>query len=338
MRRHAWVPVALLAVMLSPVSVSAQQAAGAGFAVVELFTSEGCSSCPPADEALSQLIRWGQRENLPIYALEWHVDYWDSLGWKDPWDSHFATDRQYAYARSLPSSVYTPQAVINGQIVASYAGDLLELENVARYAVMRRPQSAVSLTEVRQESPGAIRVHIEVSGAPSGANVLVAEVEGGLTATPNAGENAGRTLAHSNVVRALKVLPASSGDAVLDVPRSPTGKSPALIALLEDTRTGHILAATQAGLSAAGEKELSGRVVDDKDKAVAGVMIQACGASLCIPASTDDQGYFTLRGVPPGSYELALALPASANAHVRFFDHPAGITVSRLVWQPEAAK
>ena len=103
-------------------SVHAGAQASAGFAVLELFTSEGCSSCPPADEALSDISQRAQKEGLPVYALEWHVDYWDSLGWKDPFDSHEATERQYAYARALPSDVYTPQLVVNGTLVPSYAG------------------------------------------------------------------------------------------------------------------------------------------------------------------------------------------------------------------------
>jgi hypothetical protein len=123
-----------LFLLFVPLALSAQSKTLPGFAVVELFTSEGCSSCPPADEALSQLVRRADREKLPIYALEWHVDYWDYLGWRDPWDSRLATERQYTYARTLPSSVYTPQAVINGYAVPRNAGDLGELEADARLA------------------------------------------------------------------------------------------------------------------------------------------------------------------------------------------------------------
>ncbi len=77
---------------LPAMAVSAQN----GFAVVELFTSEGCSSCPPADEALTRLSAQARSGGLPVVALEWHVDYWDNLGWKDPFASHLATERQYA--------------------------------------------------------------------------------------------------------------------------------------------------------------------------------------------------------------------------------------------------
>jgi hypothetical protein len=321
--------VFLTVALLFPALLPADQV-GSGFAVVELFTSEGCSSCPPADEALSQLILFTREKGLPIYVLEWHVDYWDYLGWKDPWDSRFATDRQYAYARSLPSSVYTPQAVINGQAVARYAGDLHELEELAGSFAAHPPQSSIRLTQAIMDSPGTIRAHIDVTSAPPGAVVLLAEVEQGLSATPNAGENAGRTLVHSNVVRAVKVVPAAGGDIVLSVPKATPGKTRGLIALLEDSGTMHILAA--AGSTAAGENELSGRIIDDKDRPVPGVLIQACSASLCIPARSDGQGYFTLRGVPAGRYELDFDLPTPRDARVQFCDHASGIVVEKSVW------
>ncbi len=164
-----------------------EQRAPAGFAVVELFTSEGCSSCPPADEALSKLVREADQQKLPIYALEWHVDYWDYLGWKDRWDSRVATQRQYAYARVLPSSVYTPQVVINGRTVPAYAGDLHELEADARSEANHPAEGTLGLT-ARQESPTSVRINLSVAGSPADAKVLLVEVEGDLKAKPTAGE------------------------------------------------------------------------------------------------------------------------------------------------------
>jgi len=317
----------------SPVPLHAD-GAGSGFAVVELFTSEGCSSCPPADEALSRLVRSAQEKKLPVYVLEWHVDYWDYLGWKDPWGSRFATDRQYSYASSLPSSVYTPQVIINGQAVASYAGDQQELEALTRSFAALPGKSAISLTQVRRDSPVSVSARMEVMNAPSGSDVLLVEVEQGLSATPNAGENAGRTLVHSSVVRAVKVVPAVGGDVALQFPPAAAGATRGLIALLEDARTMRILAAAQAGLPETGGSELSGRVVDTEGRAIAGVQIQACSATLCIPSRTDEQGFFTLRGMPAGSYELDFSLPRSASARAMLLDHPKGIVVSKVVWLP----
>jgi hypothetical protein len=310
--------------------LSAQQKAPAGFAVVELFTSEGCSSCPPADEALSQLVREADQQKLPIYALEWHVDYWDNLGWKDPWDSGFATARQYAYARALPSSVYTPQVVINGHLVPSYAGDLGALEAGARSEASQAPAGTLSLRAL-QESPTSIRVVLTMAGSTVDAKVLLAEVEGDLKARPNAGENAGRNLVHSNVVRAVKVVPAASGEVTLDVPRPASGTSRRVIALLQNPSTLRIYAAAEAALATDGDSSLSGRIIDAAGKPVPGAPIQACSGRVCIPATTDAAGYFTLTGVQPGSYEIDFASPAAAS--VRFFEHSETIHIEKTVWR-----
>src|SRR6476620_3102500 len=93
-----------------------------GFAVVELFTSEGCSSCPPADAVLARLAADTRDRGLAVYPLAFHVDYWDRLGWRDPHSAKAYTDRQYAYAAALGAAgqVYTPQMVVNG--TAAFAG------------------------------------------------------------------------------------------------------------------------------------------------------------------------------------------------------------------------
>jgi len=308
-------------------NLAAEPRALPGFAVVELFTSEGCSSCPPADEALSQLAREASRQKLPIFALEWHVDYWDYLGWKDPWDSRLATQRQYAYARTLPSSVYTPQAVINGHIVPDYAGDLRELESKARSAASQPQQAALSLS-ARQTSPTSVQVSVTATDAPQGAELLVAEVEGDLKATPNAGENTGRALVHSNVVRAAKVVPAATTELSLDVPAATPGATRRIVAVLESSSTLRMLAAAQAELPVDGV--LSGRIIDAMGKPVSDVLIRACSDKLCIPGVTGKDGYFELRGLPPGKYEMDFD---SAAARVQYARQPDGVVITKTVWQ-----
>ncbi len=339
MRRFATASlfIPLFMAFVVPATLSADPPARAGFAVVELFTSEGCSSCPPADDALSRLVGEADQQKLPIYALEWHVDYWDYLGWKDPWDSRFATERQEEYARSLPSSVYTPQVVINGQFVAGWAGDLHELETEARSAAAQPARAMIRLTAVHQESPTSVRVSWDVEGAPNDCRVLVAEVEGDLRATPDAGENANRSLVHSNVVRAAKILPAAAGSADLEVPPAVPGTTRRMIALLEDSSTLHVFAATQIGLPVQDGDELSGRVLDASGRPVAGILIQACSARRCIPARTDDDGHFALPGMKADLYEIDLDLPhavASAASpavpSVQFLSQPKGVFITRI--------
>ena len=291
-------------------TVSAQGASVPGFAVVELFTSEGCSSCPPSDEVLARIVSDADKAGLPVYALEWHVDYWDYLGWKDPFDSRYATDRQYAYARALPSSVYTPQTVINGTIVPAYAGDWREVDSTARGLLGMRPAASVKLS-VTPAGP-ALRVHVDTTGAPAGSVLLLAVVQGGLGATPTAGENAGRKLAHSNVVRAARVLPVSTTDAVIDVPAGLDGAQSRLIGLVQDERTMRVLGASQIDLRNVLPARLSGRVVDAKGHGAAHVVVQVCNGSVCVPVLTDSAGFFVMQAVAPGKYTFAVGASAPA--------------------------
>jgi hypothetical protein len=178
--------------------------------VVELFTSEGCSSCPPAEAVVARLARDGL-PGVRVLALSEHVDYWDGLGWADPFASPALSARQERYARRLGlSSVYTPQAVVDGaaEAVGSDAGALRS----AIAAAARRPHGALTL---RRTAAG-----VAVDGAWSGgdATVYVALVEDGLRTAVPRGENAGRTLAHDGVVRWLGAAGAGAGALRATVP------------------------------------------------------------------------------------------------------------------------
>ena len=307
--------LAVIVSALTAVSASAQSpGANPGFAVVELFTSEGCSSCPPADEAVSQVSSAAAREGLPVYVLEWHVDYWDYLGWKDPYDSRAATERQYSYARALPSSVYTPQVVINGSLVPDYAGDGRAIDQAARTLVKSPPAGALRLQVRPSPSPAVLSVHADTDGAPAGTSILLVLVEDGLGALPTAGENAGRRLSHSSVVRSVAILPSAGGDARIAIPGGVQVSRARLIGLVQDTRTMHILAAGQAALPAraavsggpGAAASLSGRVIDAGGTGVKATMVQACSGAICIPAFTDSTGAFVFDGLAPGRYSIAV--------------------------------
>ena len=296
--------VLFLSIIVAMTAAAAPAPVGAGFAVVELFTSEGCSSCPPADEALVRLSALASRERLPVYALEWHVDYWDYLGWKDPYGSRQASLRQEAYARSLASSVFTPEAIVNGGLIANWAGDAGELEREARSAAATPAPASLELSVRRGPSPASLLVQARTRGAPSRSQVLVALVEDGLGSRPTAGENAGQALVHSSVVRSFLVLPASGGEAALPIPAGMDLGRASMVGVVQDW-TMRIDAATRAALpDGAASARLRGTVTDEAGRALAGVTVQACSGTVCIPARTDSAGAFRFDALAPGEWSL----------------------------------
>ena len=275
-----------------------------GFAVVELFTSEGCSSCPPADEALLHISQAAAKTQFPLYVLEWHVDYWDYLGWKDPFGSPQASLRQRTYAQVLGTDVYTPEAIVNGSVIPDWAGDEGEVGSIVRKLAAVRPPAGVSLSLSAEAAGGTVRVHADVSGAPLGSVLLVALVEGGLSSTPGAGENAGRKLTHSSVVLSAVTRSAGGGDIPLYLPSGADISQSSVVALLQDKATMKIILAARAAILADGR--VSGRVVDSSGKGIAETLIQVCSDRLCVPATTGAEGFFTLEKLPAGSYTVSL--------------------------------
>jgi hypothetical protein len=179
--------------------------------VVELFTSEGCSSCPPADRLLARLDQEQPVPAAEIIPLELHVDYWNRLGWADPFSSNAFSARQYGYADAFGgASVYTPQMVVDGR--AELVGSD---ERRARQAVARAAQEVKANVEVGfAENPpaaDATRLRVRVTGlsAVSGSDtpeVLLAVTQDNLAVDVPRGENAGRRLSHRAVVRRLEPL------------------------------------------------------------------------------------------------------------------------------------
>jgi len=171
--------------------------------VVELFTSEGCSSCPPAD-ALLQKLDAQPYSGVRLIVLSEHVDYWNHIGWTDPYSSHTFSRRQDAYgSRFHLDSVYTPQMVVDGaeEFVGNSAND-------ARKAFERAagsPKVSVRISDVTRAGD-LLRAHLETGPLPSGArgsDVLIAIALDHAESQVATGENAGRRLAHVAVVRSL---------------------------------------------------------------------------------------------------------------------------------------
>jgi hypothetical protein len=189
---------------------STQTAAGREPVVVELFTSEGCSSCPPADALLAELDAKQPLGSTEIIAIEEHVDYWDELGWKDPYSSSTWTARQNDYAGTLHNgSAYTPQMVVDGT-----AGFVGSRGGTARQEIEKAATNRKASVEVSQISPVenkavTLKVNIEKSLSVSPkdtAEVIVAITESGLRSSVKGGENNGKDLQHSPVLREFRVI------------------------------------------------------------------------------------------------------------------------------------
>jgi hypothetical protein len=225
--------IAAVAAGLGPWHAAAQSPqAGSRPVVVELFTSEGCSSCPPADRLLTELAR-----RPDVLALGFHVTYWNSLGWRDPWSLDAATSRQQLYAEVLhQADLYTPQLVVDGR-QALVGSDAQGAEVAIRRA---RPAQAVALALT--SDPGGIAVTAGV-GAGEGRILLFGYDPAHVTAIGR-GENAGRTLAEANIVRSVTLAATWRGVASRVLLPRPAGERLAAILQAPD---GRILAVATGG-------------------------------------------------------------------------------------------
>jgi hypothetical protein len=177
--------------------------------IAELFTSEGCSSCPPADTLVRQLAEAQPFDGAHLIALEEHVDYWDRLGWRDPFSSPQFTSRQTEYNDRVfrSNAVYTPQLVVDG-VRECVGSDRSAIRAIVADSI-RRPRAAVSVQSVAVASHLSVTVSIDVPVAVERrgvADVFVLVAERGLVSVVRHGENGGRTLIHGAVARSLASL------------------------------------------------------------------------------------------------------------------------------------
>ena len=185
--------------------------------IVELFTSEGCSSCPPADALLKKLSEEMPVPGAEVIALEEHVDYWDHLGWKDAFSSSTFTERQYEYARKFGNSgVYTPQMIVDGQteFVGSHSHEAREIIQKAA----SQPKLIIQFAPTANNETGKVSFDIKISSLsklPSvkEAELWVAITEKDLHIDVQSGENSGERLQHAAVVRTIRKLDSFQGPA-----------------------------------------------------------------------------------------------------------------------------
>jgi hypothetical protein len=201
--RSRW-PILVVALGIAALAAGARaagrQTTAAVPVIVELFTSEGCSSCPPADRVLIDLVDQQPIKGALVLGLGEHVDYWDQLGWKDPFSDRAFTTRQSVYAQAVGApDIYTPQIIVDGvDVVVGH--DRAGVHDAIRRALRQR-KADVRLEWTSGQSQ--VSVGVERSSETANATVFLAVTEDGLRTSVKRGENAGRTLDHAAVARRL---------------------------------------------------------------------------------------------------------------------------------------
>lgn len=222
--------------------------------LVELFTSEGCSSCPPADAWLQKLDASQPIPGARVIALTEHVDYWDHAGWKDPYSLHSLTERQDAYSQALGlSTVYTPQAIVDG-IHELRLNDSRQVGQAFQKAIAepRIPLHISSIT-IEGTPPQTIRAQIDADGnsAPHNADVYVALALDHAESQITSGENSGRHLTYVAVVENLEKIgtlkkgKSFSQDVQMKLKPGMDPKNIRLVAFLQESGPGKVLGAAQ---------------------------------------------------------------------------------------------
>ncbi len=219
-----------------------------GFAVIELFTSEGCSSCPPADELVAKIQK--ESKDKPVYILAYHVDYWNRLGWKDVFSSADYSKRQNDYAGYLHlQSVYTPQIVVNGktEFIGSEEGTL---RNAIKTSLQKSTSAQLTLN-VSTVDQGHADIKYTTEGADKSTVLQLAVLQKNAQTKVERGENGGRTLSHVQVVRKLQKVSLSGdgGTVKVALPQGFDAQSWEIVGFLQNTANGTINAAARASFS-----------------------------------------------------------------------------------------
>ena len=245
-----YIPVLLIfaGLVITPAPEKPGKPAPQPVVVLELFTSQGCSSCPPADQASHDIAQKAARAGQAVYNLSFHVDYWNRLGWQDPFSSKLFTDRQRQYDRSLNSHTYTPQLVINGrqELIGSQKA---KIEQAIQTIQQQPAATAVSIDGSLLTT--AKQVTITYSLTPSGPavpyRINVALVQKEARTMVGTGENGGRTLVNTNVVRQFKTIEKSgtSGSVSLTLPAGLTSDRTAVLVYVQRNDTGQVIGAKQ---------------------------------------------------------------------------------------------
>ena len=206
-----------IAIALIPAWVVISASASARPVVVELFTSQGCSSCPPAEALLNA---YADRSDL--LPLAFHVTYWDRLGWRDTFSFEGATQRQDSYSNQLGTGSFTPQMVIDGR----YSAIGSRRDEVADAVRKAAPQTGEADVALRRDGD---RIGVRVGSGRGSARILLIGFDRQHTTPIKRGENGGRTITQSNIVRSIRSVGTWNGSAVDLSETAPTGQDVAVI-------------------------------------------------------------------------------------------------------------
>ena len=249
MRELSLLVAAAALAMAVPVSAAdACRAASGPFVspLVELYTSEGCDSCPPAEAWLSS--RFGKPRAPSTIALEFHVDYWDGPTWRDRFATPQYTARQYESMRANGASfVYTPQVLLQGHDFGQWhGGDALAIDEAARTKAVAT--IAIDATPGGRDLTVHARARIDDRSAAKYAHLFIAYADSGLVSNVTGGENRGRKLVHDHVVRVFRDAGAARSDGIIDATftlarPAERGMQPALVAFVERESNGEVLQA-----------------------------------------------------------------------------------------------
>ncbi|KQS36189.1 thioredoxin family protein [Pedobacter sp. Leaf194] len=246
-RQNQWILYILLVLSVG-FSTNSRLSGSEGFAVVELFTSEGCSSCPPADELIAKIHK--EYTGRPVYILGYHVDYWDRLGWKDKFSNVSFSKRQHQYAHWLNlSSVYTPQIVVNG--TREFIGSEESTLRSTLQEALSQPSGNQLELSLKQQTAKGITLTYHTVQQTKNENLVIAIVNPYAVNKIERGENQGRTLSHIQIVTYLETFNIGNkvqGDINLLVDNSK--KDQQIVAFLQNTLSGQISSASNIDLKA----------------------------------------------------------------------------------------
>ena len=221
--------------------ISMNKSEKADFVILELFTSQGCSSCPSADKLLAKTYEEAQKNHKQLFVLSYHVDYWDRLGWKDPFSQSLFTKRQYEYAKLFGlQGVYTPQVIVNGnkEFVGS---DVRKLNSALENNLNSKAKIDISLEDVKWQN-SQVSFGYNLKGDFKNSQLQIAIISKKEETNIPRGENSGLKLSGTNVVRVLQTLKSIEKSTIsVALPKDLVKENTRIVVFAQDSKSSQII-------------------------------------------------------------------------------------------------